>query len=167
MKTRLILLVFILFTFNNLAKAQYHLLFDTVFLDIPELKVNNKSFLRDLGTMLRKSYLCKIKDNRIYTIYVEQKSECIYLFTIIQAPLEYKRLAGSKGFFKVKDTYFFLNGIDLLTEYPEGLFTITDNQQQFYYLKLKPDKNIGFVDGECWIDLEYRNGNLFFLRKYR
>lgn len=163
MKTRLIILVFILFIFNKQTKAQY----DTIFLNIPELIINNKSFIYDLDTMFQKSYLCEIKDKRIFTIYVKQTSEESYLFTIIQAPLYYKRLADANGFFKLNGVYFFLKGTELLSEYPKGLFTITDNKQSFYYLKYKPDFNVQFVDGECWIDLEYRDEKLFFLKKYR
>ena len=53
---------------------------------------------------------------------------------------------------------------ELLAEYPKGLFTITNNLQQFYYLKFK--EWVTHNDGECWIDLEYRDEKLFFLRKY-
>mgnify|MGYP001247335534 CR=1 FL=1 len=166
MKTHLIILISILFSFIKQAEAQRYLLFDTVFLDIPELMVNNNSFFYDLDTISQKSYFCDIKDDRIFTIYVKQTNEYNYLFTIIQAPLEYRRLAGAKGFFKINDTYFFVIGKELLSEYPKGLFTITNNQQPFYYLKLKPGENIGFSDGECWIDLEYRDEKLFFLKKY-
>lgn len=167
MKKSLIILIFILFLFNKQAKAQYHSLFDTIFLYIPELIVNN-SFLYDLDTMFKKSYFCEIDSDNNLTIYVKQNSDYSYLFTIIQAPLEYGRIAGAKGFFKINDTFFFVKGNELLSEFPKGLFTITNNQQMFYYLKLKRDYEgyIGFFDGECWIDLEYRNERLFFLRKY-
>ncbi|MDD4582522.1 MAG: hypothetical protein PHH25_09175 [Bacteroidales bacterium] len=161
MKTRLIILVFILFIFNKQTKAQY----DTIFLNIPELIINNKSFIYDLDTMFQKSYLCEIKDGRIFTIYVKQTSEESYLFTILQAPLEHKRLADAKGFFKINGINFFVVGNELLSEYPKELFTTTNNQQQFYYLK---DKEwVTYNDGTCWIDLEYRDEKLFFIKKYR
>ena len=166
MKTRLILFVFILFVSNEYVKAQKHRNWDTVFLDIPELIVNNPSFLYDLDTMFQKSYLCEIEDDGIFTIYVEQTSEDIYLFTIIQAPIYYRRMAGAKGFFQANGTYYFVVGFEeSLSKYPKGLFTITDKQQQFYYIN-PPESVVGFKDGECWIDLEYREGKLFFIRKY-
>lgn len=160
MKIRLIIIVFVFFVFNKQSEAQ----FDTIYINIPELMVNSNSFLNDLDTMFKKSYLCEIKDGRIFTIYVKQTSEESYLFTIIQAPLEYERLAGTKGFFKINGICFFVKGTELLSEYPKGLFTITKNQQQFYYLRYKED--VSFSDGECWIDLEYKDEKLFFLRKY-
>jgi hypothetical protein len=141
-------------------KAQW----DTIYLDIPELKVNNSSFLYDLDTMFQKSYLCKEGKNSIYAMYVEQKSEGIFLLTIVQAPLERGRLAGAKGFFETNGMYIFVKGIGLLSEYPKGLFTITDNKQQFYYVK-HPEHIISF-DGECWVDLEYKDDRLSFLKKY-
>ena len=100
MNIRLVTLVFFVFlAFNEQIKAQNESPYDTVFLNIPELIVNNNPFLYDLDTMFQKSYLCKIKDDRIFTIEAKQTSEDIYLFTIIQSPLEYKRLADAKGFF--------------------------------------------------------------------
>jgi len=166
MKIRLIgLVIFILFVFNERAKAQWHLAFDTVFLDIPELIVNNKSFLYDLDTMFQKSYLCEVREDGIFTMEVKQMNEDIYSFIIKQSPLEYGNLFRTKGFFKINGIYLFVRGTKLLPEYPKELFTITNNTQPFYYLKLKPEANIGFIDGECWRYLEYRDGKLFFLRK--
>jgi hypothetical protein len=170
MKIRLIGLVIFTLIFNNWVKSQNKSsYYDTVFIDIPELIVNNNSFLYDLDTMFQKSYLCEIRDDCILTIEVKQTNEGIYLFTIIQSLLEInkRRLIGSKGFFTLNGVCFFVEGTELLSEYPKGLFTITNNLQSFYYLKIKPNLyEIGCVDCECLIYLEYKDGNLFFLRKY-
>jgi len=169
MKIRLIVLVlFILFVFNEQAKAQNESPFDTVFFDIPELRVNNNSFLYDLDTMFQKSYLCKIRDDGIFTIEIKQTNEDIYSFIIKQTPLDSKRGPYARGFFMINGIYLFVRGTKLLSEYPEGFFTVTNNQQSFYYLKLKPNLlDFGYVDGECWRYLEYRDGKLFFSRKWK
>ena len=154
---------FILFVFNGWAKAQQN---DTIFFDIPELKINNNSFLYDLDTMLQKSYLsCGIKsDILFYIMYVEQKNEQTYLLTISQVPFRYdERLWRSEGFFKINDTYFFVKGM-----LPKKLFTITDYYQQFYYQSqyiYLSDKIIFSYERTCTILLEYRDEKLFFIRK--
>jgi hypothetical protein len=143
--------------FNNWANAQR----DTVFFDIPELKVNNSYFLYDLDTMLLKfCYHCE--ENLVYVINIEQKREYIYLLNIKKTPLKYAK-RNAKGFFKMDNTYFFVNGI--LPENPKKLFIRTDNHQQFYYVErvlLPDDFVIDIVEDCCSIMLEYRYEKLLF-----
>jgi hypothetical protein len=166
MRTHLVALFLICSAFKW-ADAQQ--MVDTFFFDLPELKVNNHSFLHDLDTMLQKSYLsCEGEDsinNTVYIITIEQKREYVYLLTIEKLLLKYaKRYA--KGFFKINNIYFFVGGI--FPENPKELFTMTDNNQQFYNIELVDLPNeLTIISGrECTILLEYRYATLFFLKSY-
>ncbi|MDY0015863.1 MAG: hypothetical protein RBS13_06600 [Bacteroidales bacterium] len=166
MKIRLIILVFILFVFNKQIEAQY----DTVFFDIPELKVNNNAFLYDLDTMLLKFCPpCEEENSHdsLHIITIEEKSEYIYELTITKSPpLDYL-IRYTKGFFKINNTCFFVKGI--LPEKPKCLFTATTKSQQFYYIEpvLITDDDVKFdTDGDCCvIILEYRYQKLLFLKR--
>jgi len=184
MRIHLVILIFVFFTFNQSVNAQENsrivlselfcdtIFNDTVFYYLSELKVNNNSFLYDLDTMLQKSYLsCEVKKNKksiVNIIYIKQESEDTYLLTIKKEPLTYEIFTfATIGFFYINNTCFFVHGI--LSKYPKELFTRTDNQQQFYYLKaiLPEGEQMFYIDEKtCTIELEYKNGKLFFLRKH-
>jgi hypothetical protein len=143
---------------------------DTIFFNIPELKVNNDAFLRDLDMMLQKSYLsCEEEfdqDSLVYIIKEKRRLIYGYLLTITKLPLEFARHA--KGFFKINDTYFFVE--DIFPDNSEEFFAITNNSQQFYYLKpiFPPFKIVVSTGSECVTLVEYRYGyeKLFFIESY-
>jgi len=163
MKTHLIIFIFIFSVLNECVKAQQQ--WDTVFFNVPELKVNNNAFLYDLDTMLLK--LCHhCEDDWVYVITIEQKREYIYLLKSKKTLLEYAK-RDAQGFFKINSTYFFVKGI--LPENPKKLFTLTDNHQQFYYIEpvLLPGDFIITTGGECCVILlEYRYEKLFFFGEH-
>lgn len=164
MKTHLFVLILIFFFFNKCLKAQ-----DTVFFNLPELKVNNNSFLYDLDTMLLKFCPpCKEENSHdsLYIITIEQKREYIYILTIQKSP-PLEDIRYTKGFFKINNTYFFVKGI--LPEKPKYLFTKKSNSQQFHYIEpvlIDIDDVRLDTDGDCCVILlEYKYQKLFFLEK--
>ena len=163
MKAYFVIFFAVLFTFNNWAKAQQ---LDTVFFDVPELKVNNNSFLHDLDTILQKHcYDYSGKKGSAYHIIIEQQRTYIYLLNVTETTLEYAK-KNTKGFFKINNVCFFVKGI--LPENPKKLFTLTDNHQQFYYLEPVIELGelmIDIFDGFCDIALEYRYEKLFFFER--
>ena len=132
----------------------------------PEIKVNEKKFVRSLNRIIRKQHFCEEKkDGRTYinVITVKKNSDSDYVFTIARSELEQSSFYFSKGYFITKGNYFFVCGEDSLYNYPEGLFSYTGNSQRFLDIILK---DVLFCDGVVRMDLLYKRKRLYLIKKY-
>ena len=139
--------------------AQY----DTVYRDIKELRVNQKSFLRSLTSASKKDFFCKIGSDAIYTIRIKDKQDGIYTFSIKQYCVTCRMLRKAKGYIQTKNNYYFILGSDSLTEYPEGLFAFTGNHKNFKDISTEDFWLLCGSDCSCAMDFEYKNKKLNFI----
>jgi hypothetical protein len=169
MKIHLKILIIIFIIFNKNVNAQQNE--DTIYFWLPELNVNNSSFLMDLDILILQSNpTCEGEDTSIdfvYIITIKQIREYVYLLRIekqVRKSLENVQI--SKGFFKLKDTFFFVKG--RLPKNPKELFNITNNKQQFYYTKpILLQNEITIKTGRsCMALLEYKYQKLNFIKTY-
>lgn len=163
---RLLFLICSLLLLYYNAISQNKFQYDTVYFNIPELKVNQKSFLRSLNRIINKTSFCEDKKNGatyINVITINLNADSNYVFTVLRSKLHQSEFRFSKGYFKTNGNYFFLIGKDSLNDYPENLFCITKNIHTFYALRVK---NVSFLDGEVWMDLLYKRKRLYLIKKY-
>lgn len=144
---------------------------DTIYRNIKELRIEQKPFLRSLNSASKKDYFCNIGDDAIYTIQVKYTQDSLCIFSIGQYCLQCGMLKKAKGYFMLNGTPYFVLGSDSLSEYPQGLFSFTRNQNVFMDVMVifAVSQDIWFVqtdftDCYCGLDFEYRNGKLYFLR---
>lgn len=140
--------------------AQY----DTIYRNIKELRVEQKSFLRSLKSASQKKYFCNIGEDVINTIELIEVQDNCSIFMVGQYPLYKLILKQSKGYFEIDGVYYFVLGSDSLSEYPQGLFAFTNNQKAF--LDLVPQDRWCTLgsDGCCELIFEYRKKKLFFIK---
>lgn len=143
----------------NQTKAQY----DTIYRGIKEIHVEKKTFLRSLKSASKEDYFCKLKNkDKVYTIRIRDSK-----FWIIQLDLRVAELWKAKGFFELNKCYYFVFGNDSLSDFPQGLFSYTDNQKLFMDLVDISELwwlNVGMSDGSCGMEFRYRDGKLYFIK---
>ncbi len=163
---RIVFVFCILSIYHDVAESQVCLQYDTVYFDLPELKVNQKSFLRTLNAVIRKTSFCeekKVGEKNVNVVYVKKYDDEKFMFSIVQSSIEYSKFHKSKFFFVLKDRYFFVMGDGSLAEFPKGLFSVTENVQTFYDLRLE---DVMYIDGAKKMDLMYKKKRLSLIREY-
>ena len=85
---RIVFVFCILSIYHDVAESQVCLQYDTVYFDLPELKVNQKSFLRTLNAVIRKTSFCeekKVGEKNVNVVYVKKYDDEKFMFSIVQS----------------------------------------------------------------------------------
>lgn len=146
--------------FCSQSMAQY----DTIYRNIKELRVEQKSFLRSLKSASHKRYFCNMGGDAINLIEIKESQDNSSMFLISQCPLYKLMLKKAKGYFEIDGIYYFVLGSDSLSEYPKGLFAFTGNQKAFLDIVPQDMWQMLGSDGGCELMFEYRKRKLYFIK---